>query len=324
MAQEINIARLSSIIKHKAAEEGFFACGISPVHSLYADKEFHAQWVNNSFHGKMAYMEKSADKRANPRYLYAHAHSVISVMMIYRTPFAQIGKDILISKYAYGHDYHELLKKKLEHIVQYIQKILPSFEAIIAVDSSPVFEKRWAQLSGLGWRGKNTLLINPKAGSFFFLGEIITNTVLQYDKRLKNRCGNCTKCIDACPTDALQKQYTLDARKCIAYLTIENKDEFDSNTPADFAKYIYGCDICQDVCPWNAEAETSTEGLKEVNLKMLNLSAQQWLDLSHEEFAEMTKYSCIGRTGLAAMKRNVRHAMKIPAASNPAPDQEPA
>jgi epoxyqueuosine reductase len=308
--QRINIAKLTEIIRQKTAEEGFLACGISPINPLKKDKAFLDRWFSKNYHGEMNYLRNTEEKRIDPRKLLTDASSVISVILAYKTPYKQGDNDILISKYAYGKDYHALIKKKLDKVISYVKVLLPDFVAEAYVDSAPVLEKRWAQLSGLGWRGKHTLLINAEAGTYFFLGEIVTNYELIYDKKVNNKCGSCRKCIDACPTGALVKPYTLDARKCIAYLTIESKTAFDENTPADFKKYVFGCDICQDACPFNQYSTMSLDRAKELNLKLLNMSASHWLKLTEKEFAELTKDSCMRRTGLEAIKRNIRHVLK--------------
>jgi epoxyqueuosine reductase len=301
--------RLTALIRDKALQQGFYACGISPAHVLSEDKIWLEHWLENKGHGEMSYMQRNRPERADPSLLVEDARSVISVVLLYNTRCNNTRDDILISKYAWAKDYHILLKAKLNNIISFLKELMPRAIARACADSSPVFEKRWAQQAGLGWRGKHTILVNREAGSFFFLGEIITNIEFDYDEPSRDHCGNCTRCVDACPTGALAKPYRLDARKCIAYHTIENKHD-DPDTPVDPKKYIFGCDICQDACPWNQNNIFNSEMESGINHRLLQLSPEDWLHLTEEEFGELTKDSCIRRTGLPAMKRNVRHALK--------------
>jgi epoxyqueuosine reductase len=303
----LNKKKLTDLIKKKAAEEGFYACGIAPVHFLEEDKRHFEAWLTGSNQGSMDYLERNMEARYDPQKLVEGSRSVISVLLNYNSRYEPVQKEILISKYTYGEDYHQLIIKKLQNIVKFIKGIAINEKAEAFVDSSPIFEKRWAQQAGLGWRGKNSILINCKGGSYFFLGEIVTTLQLEYDKPEQDHCGKCDKCIQACPTGALKKPYDLDARKCIAYLTIESKNDFNDDTPADFRNYIFGCDICQDVCPWNQNESAPEVSADEINKELLEKTAAEWLNMTEQVFKRLTKNSCIKRTGLDGVKRNIRH-----------------
>ena len=249
---------ISEKIKNFAIQLGFHACGISKADLLAEDAFLLEKWLAQNHEGEMAYMRNHIEKRTDPRLLVENAKSVISVLLNYypEKPL-QTEDQYKISKYAYGTDYHFVLKDKLTELLSFIEEICGKRTARIFVDSAPVLDKRWAQKSGLGWIGKNTCLITKEQGSFFFIGEIIIDLELDADKPIEDYCGSCTKCLNACPTNALVAPYRLDARKCISYLTIENKEEIPDRFKNSFNNWIYGCDICQDVCPWNKKAITT-------------------------------------------------------------------
>jgi epoxyqueuosine reductase len=291
---------LTSLIKQKALEIGFSDCGISSVETLDFESVKLNNWLQNGFQGEMHYMENHFEKRINPNLLFENAKSVISVLFnYYKQDLNDNNEKYRIAKYAQGNDYHYIIKSKLNELINFIQTIYPNATARSFCDTAPVMDKVWAQKSGLGWLGKNTCLIAPKAGSFFFIGEIITDIELNYDKAINNRCGNCTKCIDACPTIALVAPYQLDSRKCISYLTIEYKNEFDEKI--DLNGHIFGCDICQDVCPWNIKYA------KVHNNKELISSSKDvdWDNINKTDFIKTFKGTALERTGYERLKRNI-------------------
>jgi epoxyqueuosine reductase len=241
------------MIKQKATELGFSFCGISKADFLEEEARRLDSWLKEGYHGKMKYMENHYDKRLDPRLLVEDAKSVVSLLLNYSTDQEQADPEApKISKYAYGKDYHFVIKDKLKVFYQFIQDEIGEVGGRVFVDSAPVMDKAWAKKSGLGWVGKNTNLIHPKQGSYFFIAEMILDLNLEYDGPIKDYCGTCTKCIDECPTDAIVQPYVVDGSKCISYLTIELKDEL---LPHEFSgkldNWMFGCDICQDVCPWN-------------------------------------------------------------------------
>ncbi len=305
----MNRIQLTQFVKQKASDIGFSFCGIAQAEQLQEEARALEQWLQQGRHGKMHYMENYFDKRIDPRQLMHGAKTVISLMYNYYTPKKQ--HDFAapkISKYAYGEDYHNVIKDKLKAFVEIINEHAGDIEARIFVDSAPVLDKAWAKKSGIGWQAKNTNIIHPKAGSFFFLAEIICDLKLEYDGPMKDYCGTCTACIEACPTDALHDPYFIDASKCISYLTIELRDEL---LPDEFRKktenWMFGCDICQDVCPWNRFAKQHAEPRFEPDEKLLNMSDNEWIELTEEIYKELFKDSAVQRTKFAGLKRNIRY-----------------
>ena len=301
------LAKNTALIKRKAQELGFFYCGISKAEFLEEEAPRLEEWLNNQRHGKMSYMENHFDKRLDPRLLVDGAKSVISLLLNYYTEEKQ--SDLTapkISKYAYGDDYHEVIKGKLRQLMQFIETEIGEVSGRVFVDSAPVMDKAWAKKSGLGWIGKNSNLIHPKSGSFFFIAELIIDLELEADGPIKDYCGTCTKCIDACPTDAIIEPYVVDGSKCISYLTIELKDAL---LPPEFKgkmdNWAFGCDICQDVCPWNRFSVLHNESRFNPTSSLLNLSNQDWHDLSEEVFNELFKLSAVKRTKFNGLKRNI-------------------
>jgi epoxyqueuosine reductase len=298
---------LSSLIKRRAIELGFDACGIAPSALLEEDRKHYNFWIQKGNHAEMHYLERHADVRPDPKRLVEGAQSVISVLFNYY-PGEQVSKNkVKIAKYAIGKDYHLVIKQKLSQLMQWIEEVTGISGSRIFVDTAPVFEKRWAQKSGLGWIGKNTCLINKKSGSFFFIGEIMTTLELEYDQPEKERCGNCSKCIEACPTGALSEPYSLDARKCISYLTIEHKGEFSPEIPSDFNNFIFGCDICQDVCPWNRFSKPHDKSELIISGGPESLSDEDWFNIKPSEFSKTAKNSAIKRAGYKNICRNLKH-----------------
>ncbi len=297
---------ISEFIKTKAGELGFFQCGISKAGFLKDESEKIHDWLNKGFQGEMHYMQNNLEKRLDPSLLQENAKSIISVLFNYfpeKTDFQD--NNFIVSKYAFGKDYHFILKYKLKELLRSIEEKFGKVSARIFVDSAPVLEKAWAERAGLGWIGKNTCLINKKSGSFFFIGEIILDIELEYDVPHKNYCGSCTKCLDACPTNALIKPYTLDSRKCISYLTIENKENLPDDLKDKFEGRIFGCDICQDVCPYNRFSTKNTEPDLSPSYEFKNLKKEDWINLNKEDFNRIFKKSALKRIKFEGLKRNI-------------------
>ncbi|HAN19109.1 MAG: tRNA epoxyqueuosine(34) reductase QueG [Bacteroidetes bacterium GWC2_33_15] len=292
-------------IKQKALELGFADVGISRAGFVEKESLLLREWLDNGCHGEMAYMENHFEKRTDPRELVEGAQSVISVLYNYFNINQQPKDTYKISKYAYGRDYHHVIKEKLNHFFEFIQTLEPKTTGRIFVDSAPVLEKAWAARSGIGWIGKNTNLISGKHGSFLFIGEIILDLELEYDVAIKDFCGACTKCIDACPTKAL-KPHKLDARKCVSYLTIEKKGEIPEEFKNQWEDWIFGCDICQDVCPWNSKAKVHNEKDFLPKPEIQNFLKSDWENLSPGEFKQIFKDSPLERAKAEGIKRNIQ------------------
>jgi epoxyqueuosine reductase len=297
--------KYSQFIKSKAAELGFLYCGISKAGFLEEEAPRLENWLKSNNHGKMQYMENHFDKRLDPTLLVPDAKSVVSLLLNYFPKETQNQNVPQISKYAYGNDYHLVIREKLHQLMKDIQTEIGEVSGRIFVDSAPVMDKVWAKKSGLGWIGKNTNLIHPKKGSFFFIAELILDLELVPDGSIKDYCGTCTKCIDECPTEALSP-YQIDASKCISYLTIELKDAFIPNEFKEkMANWAFGCDICQDVCPWNRFSTSHEEVGFNPNNMLLNMTKNEWENLNEETFHGLFKNSAIKRTTFKGLKRNL-------------------
>ena len=299
--------KYKQLIKSKAAELGFFHCGFSKADFLEEEAPRLELWLKRNFQGKMSYMENHFDKRLDPRLLVEGSNTVISLLLNYSPTETQKDADTpKISKYAYGEDYHFVIKDKLKELIRFLQDEIGEVNGRAFVDSAPVMDKVWAKKSGLGWIGKNTNLIHPKEGSFFFIAELITDLKIEPDGPIKDYCGTCTRCIDACPTEAIVKPYVVDGSKCISYLTIELKDEI---IPKGFAgkmdNWMFGCDVCQDVCPWNRFAKATTEERFQPALSLLDLTKSDWENLEEETFQKLFKNSAVKRTKFSGLKRNI-------------------
>ena len=293
-------------IKSIAQNLGFSFCGISKAEQLQTEAKHLEQWLNKGFNGKMSYMENHFEKRIDPTKLVPGSKSVISLLYNYYTPKKQQDKTApKISTYAYGKDYHFVIKEKLKTFVAQIEENIGAIEGRIFVDSAPVLDKAWAQKSGLGWIGKNANLINKNMGSFFFIAEIICDLVLDYDSPIKDYCGTCTACIDACPTDAIVQPYVVDGSKCISYLTIELKDDIPKSFNEKMDNWMFGCDVCQDVCPWNKFSKIHNEPAFEPNEKLLQMNKTEWKEITSEVFNEIFKKSAVKRTKFTGLKRNI-------------------
>lgn len=299
---------LSRNIKALALDHGFYACGIARADELTDDVTRLRNWLDEHKHADMLYMENYFDKRTDPRKLIEGAKSVIVLLYNY-FPEQQLSEEsgYKISTYAYGTDYHFVIKEKLKKLMLEITAIAPDFAGCGFVDSAPVLERSWANRAGLGWIGKNTCLITKNQGSWFFISEIITTLELEYNEPFQaNHCGGCTRCIDACPTEALDKN-GLDARKCISYWTIENKSEFIPETfQGTFDNWIFGCDICQQVCPWNRLSEPHQEPAFRLSDHLIKIKKENWENLTEEKFKEFFQKSPLQRTKFSGLKRNIR------------------
>lgn len=302
----INKKLYTQQIKTEATRLGFSFCGIAKAEFLEEEAPRLEKWLTQNMHGKMQYMENYFDKRLDPTKLVEGSKSVISLMYNYFPEKQQREDTFKISKYAYGQDYHSIIKKKLKELMHFIHEEIGEVNAEIYVDSAPVLDRAWAKKSGLGWIGKNAMLIHPKNGSFFFLAEIILDLELEYDNPIKDYCGTCTACIDACPTEAILPEKVVDGSKCISYFTIELKDEILPNeVKGKFEDWMFGCDICQDVCPWNRFSQPHNEPLFLPNEKLLNYSKKDWIDITEEIYREIFKKSPVKRTKFKGVKRNI-------------------
>ena len=298
----------TEFIKLKSKELGFMSCGISKSGFLSDEAERFESWLKNNYHGKMSYMERNFDKRLDTTKLVENSKSVISLTYnYYPKKVLKSDSTFKVSKYAYGKDYHVVLKNKLKQLLNIMKDKFGSFQGRVFVDSAPILERAWAKKSGLGWIGKNTNLIKKQSGSFFFLAEIIVDLELNYDNTTTDHCGSCTACIDACPTNAIYEPYKLDASRCISYYTIELKESFSSNLSSDFKDWIFGCDICQDVCPWNRFSKANDEVLFETIPEISNFNKADWIDLTEETFKKVFKESPIKRSKFKGLKRNINY-----------------
>lgn len=299
--------RHSQQIKAKATELGFDACGIAAATFLESEAPKLEKWLAKNKHGQMHYMANHFDKRLDPRLLVDGAKSVISVLLNYfpdkRLP--EQSDDLKLSKYAYGTDYHFVLKEKLKSLVTYIQEEIGEINGRVFTDSAPVMDKVWAARSGLGWIGKHSNLLNRDIGSFFFIGEIICDLELTPDHAIKDYCGTCTRCIDACPTDAIVEPYVVDGSKCISYFTIELKEAIPEEVKGKFQNWIFGCDICQDVCPWNSFARPHQTPAFELLPALENFTNKDWQEITEEIFQELFRSSALKRTKYEGLKRNI-------------------
>jgi epoxyqueuosine reductase len=300
-------AYYSQLIKQKSNDLGFFYCGISKAGFLEQEASQLEQWLKQQKNGKMSYMENHFDKRLDPRLLVENAKSVVSLALNYFPENIQNDPSSpKLSKYAYGEDYHFVIKDKLKELFSFIQHTIGEVGGRIFVDSAPVMDKAWAKKAGMGWMGKNTNIIHPKNGSFFFIAELILDLELQEDGPIKDYCGTCTRCIDACPTDALIEPYKIDASKCISYLTIELKDAILPNEfNGKMDNWAFGCDVCQDVCPWNRFSKPHNEPRFNPHADLLAMTSNDWKELTQEVFSELFKLSAVKRTKFEGLKRNI-------------------
>ena len=295
------------MIRHEATRLGFEFVGMAQATKLDEGARRLEQWLNKGYQGRMQYLENHFDKRIDPRVLVPNAKTVISLLYNYYTAAEQQDSDApKIAKYAYGQDYHQVLKEKLRELLHFIRTTIGEVDGRCFVDSAPVMEREWAKRSGLGWLGKNTLLINPKKGSYYFLAELILDLPLEYDQPMRDYCGTCRRCIEACPTEAIAPSgYLLDASKCISYLTIELKDEIPKSFKGKMGNWAFGCDICQEVCPWNRFSREHAEPAFAPHPDLLGMTCLEWQEITAEVFAKVFKGTAVKRTKFQGLRRNI-------------------
>jgi epoxyqueuosine reductase len=302
------IQTITQSIKEQAFDLGFYHIGIAKAQPMEEEERRLEAWLNQGYHGQMSYMANHFEKRVDPTKLVPGAKSVISLAYNYFTTEKQTDFAApKFSTYAFGKDYHFVVKEKMQQLFEHIQVLVGSeVNGRFFVDSAPVLERDWARRAGVGWIGKNTLLIHPKKGSFFFLGEIILDLEMVYDAPMKDYCGTCRKCIDACPTEAISpKGYVIDGSKCISYLTIELKEAIPTEFKGKMEGWVFGCDICQDVCPWNRFSKRHNEPEFQPKESFLQMEADEWFDLTSETFSQLFSKSAVKRTKYAGLKRNI-------------------
>lgn len=288
-------------------ELGFLACGIAKAEFLESEAPHLENYLKEKRNGNLSYMENHFDKRLDPRLLVDGAKSVISLLYNYYPEKTQRDDTYKISKYAYGEDYHFIVKDKLRDLMDFIREEIGEVNGRVFTDSAPILEGAWAEKAGIGWMGKHSLLITKQSGSFFFLGELIIDLELEYDTPfVTDHCGNCTRCIDACPTDAIVFDKKIDASKCISYFTIELKDEIPIEMKGKFEDWMFGCDICQDVCPWNRFSKPHSEERFLPNDEILNFSKSDWEEITEEEFRKIFRKSPVKRTKFTGLTRNIK------------------
>ena len=298
--------KYSKFIKDEAKRLGFLSCGISKAGFLEQEAPRLENWLKNNRNGQMAYMENHFDKRLDPTLLVDDGKSVVSLLLNYYPDSFQNDESFKISKYAYGQDYHFVIKDKLKELLHSIQENIGEVSGRAFVDSAPVLDKAWAAKSGLGWIGKNSNLLTQKVGSFYFIAELIIDLELEYDHAVTDHCGSCTACIDACPTQAIVAPYIVDGSKCISYYTIELKENLPEEMKGKFDEWMFGCDTCQDVCPWNRFSKPHSEPLCNPNPDLLSFSKKDWLEITEETFRTVFKNSPIKRTKFDGLKRNIK------------------
>jgi epoxyqueuosine reductase len=295
----------TDFIKSEAKRLGFLSCGISKSGFLEEEAPRLENWLNQNRHGQMSYMENHFDKRLNPNLLVDDAKSVVSLLLNYYPSEIQNEESYKISKYAYGQDYHFVIKEKLKELLHSIQENIGEVSGRAFVDSAPVLDKAWAAKSGLGWIGKNSNLLTKSGGSFDFIAELVIDLALEYDHATTDHCGSCTACLDACPTEAIVAPYVVDGSKCISYFTIELKDNIPSEMKGKFDDWAFGCDICQDVCPWNKFSQSHNEPLFNPNPELLSMTKKDWQEITEETFRAVFKNSAVKRTKFEGLKRNI-------------------
>ena len=307
MTRQAIIHNHTTIVKEIASALGFDHIGISKAEKLVDEEKHLSTWLKNDYHGQMSYMANHFDKRLDPTLLVPGAKSVISLMYNYHTEIRQNDPTApKVSKYAFGEDYHFVIKDKLKTFVQMIKDKIGAVEGRVFTDSAPVMERAWAIKSGMGWRGKHTLLINKHKGSYYFLAELILDLELEADSAVTDHCGQCTRCIDACPTNAISPNgYLMNGSQCISYLTIELKDAIPKDFEGKFQDWMFGCDICQEVCPWNRFSTPHHEPRFEPKSAFLAMERKEWQELTQEVFSEIFRKTPVKRTKYAGLKRNI-------------------
>lgn len=301
----MNSSKNTQLIKAEASRLGFLSCGISKAEFLEKEAPRLEKWLEEGRHGEMKYMENYFDKRLNPKVLVPGAKSVVSLLLNYYPKESQREDSYKISKYAYGTDYHFVIKDKLKSLMNFIHQEIGEVDGRVFVDSAPVLDKAWAAKSGLGWIGKHSNLLTKKTGSFYFIAELIIDLQLEYDTPVTDHCGSCTACIDACPTQAITAPYQVDGSKCISYFTIELKDSLPESQKGKFEDWMFGCDICQDVCPWNRFSKPHNEPLFNPHPDLLDMDKRDWEEITEEVFRKIFKKSAVKRTKFSGLKRNI-------------------
>lgn len=295
----------SKMIKEEAKRLGFLSCGISKAAFLEEEAPRLEKWLNENMHGEMGYMENHFDKRLDPTKLVEGSKSVISLLLNYYPQEEQVDNTFKISKYAYGQDYHHVIKSKLKQLQEFISEEIGEVNGRAFVDSAPVLDKAWAAKSGLGWIGKHSNLLTQQVGSFYFIAELIVDLELTYDSPVTDHCGTCTACIDACPTEAIVEPYVVDGSKCISYFTIELKNEIPTEFKGKLDDWTFGCDICQDVCPWNRFSKPHQEPLFNPNPELLSMTKKDWEEITEDVFKKVFQKSAVKRTKYQGLKRNI-------------------
>ncbi|WP_159304431.1 tRNA epoxyqueuosine(34) reductase QueG [Maribacter litoralis] len=298
-------SKWTNSIKTEAQRLGFLSCGISKADFLEEEAPRLEKWLNKNMHGEMGYMENHFDKRLDPRKLVEGSKSVVSLLLNYYPEETQREDAYKISKYAYGQDYHHIIKNKLRQLHEFITEEIGEVNGRAFVDSAPVLDKAWAAKSGLGWIGKNSNLLTQQVGSFYFIAELIVDIELEYDHAVTDHCGTCTACLDACPTQAIVEPYVVDGSKCISYFTIELKNELPNEMKGSFDDWMFGCDVCQDVCPWNRFSKSHNEPLFNPHPELLSMSKNDWEEITLEVFQKVFKKSAVKRTKFSGLTRNI-------------------
>ncbi len=307
----VNQAKLSNIIKAEAKRLGFLSCGISKAEFLETEAPRLENWLNKNMHGEMQYMENHFDKRLDPTLLVEGSKSVISLLLNYFPSEIQQDKSApKLSKYAYGTDYHFVIKDKLKSLLHYIQDEIGEVNGRAFVDSAPVLDKAWAAKSGLGWIGKHSNLLTQQVGSFYFIAELIVDLELEYDTPATDHCGTCTACIDACPTQAITEPYVVDGSKCISYFTIELKENIPTEFKGQLDDWMFGCDVCQDVCPWNRFSKPHREPLFNPHPELLAMTKKDWEEITEDTFRKVFQKSAVKRTKFSGLERNIKFLKK--------------
>ena len=295
----------SKLIKNEAQRLGFLSCGISKAVFLEEEAPRLENWLNKNMHGEMSYMANHFDKRLDPTKLVEGSKSVISLLLNYYPKERQVEDTFKLSKYAYGTDYHFVIKDKLKSLLQFLQEEIGEVHGRAFVDSAPVLDKAWAAKSGLGWIGKHSNLLTQQVGSFYFIAELIIDLELEYDSPVTDHCGTCTACIDACPTEAIVAPYVVDGSKCISYFTIELKSEIPTEFQGKFDEWMFGCDVCQDVCPWNRFSKSHNEPLFNPHPDLLEMTKKDWEEITEDVFKKIFKKSAVKRTKFSGLQRNI-------------------
>ncbi|WP_243878523.1 tRNA epoxyqueuosine(34) reductase QueG [Winogradskyella sp. DF17] len=305
-----NKSKYTELIKTGAKRLGFLSCGISKAEFLEEEAPRLEAWLNKSMHGEMRYMENYFDKRLDPTLLVEGSKSVVSLLLNYYPSEFQNEESYKLSKYAYGTDYHFVIKDKLKELLHFIKEEIGHVHGRAFVDSAPVLDKAWAAKSGLGWMGKHSNLLTQQVGSFYFIAELIIDLELEYDTPVTDHCGTCTACIDACPTKAITEPYVVDGSKCISYFTIELKENIPTEFKDQLDNWMFGCDVCQDVCPWNRFSKSHKEPLFYPHPELLDMTKKDWDEITEDTFKKVFNNSAVKRTKFSGLKRNIEFLKK--------------